>query len=234
MQLFFSDQIDGEHIVLDGQEAKHCAQVLRKRTGDIIQVTDGRGFLYTTRLLEVGKSSCIAVVEQKEETVSDHYHLHIAIAPTKNNSRTEWFVEKAIEFGVHEISFIHCFHSEKQYFKTDRIRKIAIAAMKQSLHFRLPVIHELLPFQAFIEGLHSDEDYFIAHCDPGEKRLLKEVYSSQKDTLVCIGPEGDFSAQEIEEARIKGFKEISLGKNRLRTETAGVAVCCMINMLNTL
>lgn len=233
MQLFYTPYINPDHLIIEGQEAKHCAQVLRKSIGDEIRVTDGLGYLYTGNLIEVHKNRCVARIERKEVSPKEAYRLHMAISPVKNTNRNEWFLEKAIEFGIHEISYIQCHHSERKLMKMERLEKIAISAMKQSLHFHLPKLHDLVPFDQWLSQVDSfDGIKLIAHCQEGTKQLLSELKPLTGNILVLIGPEGDFSPVEIEKAKSVGFTEISLGKNRLRTETAGMAVCCLINSLN--
>ena len=234
MQLFYSEYInDNGYILLSDQEAKHCAQVLRKKVGDSIYVTDGKGNLYTASLTEVGKKNCLAKIETHTTQKSTDYYLHIAIAPTKNIGRTEWFLEKAIEFGVHEITFLSCQRSERKQIKLERMQKIAIVAMKQSLNLQLPKLNEMVAFSSFVKTVKEwDGQMMIAHCDAKPKPWFLDLLQPNHSALVCIGPEGDFTAAEVEMAISAGCREISLGNSRLRTETAGIAVSCMTYSLN--
>ena len=158
-------------------------------------------------------------------------HLHIAMAPTKNMDRTEWFAEKATEIGIDELTFLNCRFSERRVIKTERISKILIAAIKQSLKARLPRLNEMTDFNRFIAQPFKGQK-FIAHCHEGEKPLLKEVLQRGEDALVLIGPEGDFSEEEVQQAVAQGFQPISLGPSRLRTETAALVACHLMNLTN--
>ena len=218
------------------EEARHCIQVLRKRVGDSLHFVDGKGGRYEGEIIEAGKKKCILSIKKK--TISykaSSAKVHIAIAPTKSIDRFEWFLEKATEIGIDEISPILCRHSERKRIRTDRLQKIILAAMKQSLSAHLPKLHELESFEQFLLRIkeHSEEaECFIAHCEKENDIHLKKKYSKAKDVIILIGPEGDFSPSEIELAYQHNFSAINLGHNRLRTETAGVIACHIINLIN--
>ncbi|WP_017729817.1 16S rRNA (uracil(1498)-N(3))-methyltransferase [Nafulsella turpanensis] len=233
MQVFY--QPDLPHTLqLPEEEAKHCQRVLRHQPGDIIHVTDGHGSLYTARLTgEQPKRCSFEIVEQLRIAEEKPYAIHIAIAPTKNSERLEWFLEKAMEFGIDEISLLQCRHSERSKINMDRLEKKAISAMKQSLNLRMPRIHPLLKLEDFIRNSEASKSQrFIAYVDETIPQHLKEAAKAGAPACVLIGPEGDFAAEEITAAREAGFIPVSLGKSRLRTETAGIAACHILNLLN--
>ncbi|QHT69316.1 16S rRNA (uracil(1498)-N(3))-methyltransferase [Rhodocytophaga rosea] len=232
MQLFYNPDFNIQAPFLLEDEARHCLKVLRIKKGDIVHVTDGNGNIFETRLLTEDPKKCqLQIISTQTESYKP-YTIHIAIAPTKNADRTEWMVEKCVELGVDEISFIACEHSERKFFKTDRVEKIAIAAMKQSLKSRLPAIHEIISYKKFIEQ-PLPEQRFIAHLEEGKRELLQQLAQQGKEYCVLIGPEGDFSPEEIRLAQAKGFLAVSLGESRLRTETAGIVACHILNLINS-
>ena len=205
------------------EEAQHCVRVLRLRQGNVIQLTDGEGVIYDATLTDVSPKQCLLHID-REQRVERGWsgYIHIAVAPTKLMERNEWFVEKAVEFGVDEISFIKSDHSERDVIKTERIRKVAIAAMKQSQKAYLPKINDMVSFKSIL-GVDADER-FIAHCaTEAEKPMLHTIATPNSRTIVLIGPEGDFSPGEIATARNSGFSGVSLGPSRLRTETAALS-----------
>ncbi len=223
MNSFIATIVEQE-AVLGPEESLHCCKVLRKKPGDTIQVIDGKGWFYEASLVLVTEKVCRATLNGpgREQNKRDYY-LHLAIAPTKHIDRTEWLLEKAVELGVDELTFLRCHNSERTQLNTDRMRKIMESAVKQSLQSRIPQLNPLLDFnQAIHENLSSQK--LIAHCEPGEKLDLRRVQFKNHRTLVLIGPEGDFSPQEIAKALTNGFQALSLGDTRLRTETAGLAV----------
>lgn len=232
MHLFYTPDITGKIYTLDPIESKHAVKVLRLAVGDEIQLIDGKGGFYTAKIENADPKRCIVEIisEQKEYGKRDHY-LHIAIAPTKSNDRFEWFLEKATEIGIDEITPVVCEHSERKTIKPERFEKIIVSAVKQSIKAYKPTLNPLTDFRDFIRS-GSQHDKFIAHCEENEKTLLKSAYHKGKGAVILIGPEGDFSTKEIELAREYNFKEISLGKSRLRTETAGIVACHTINILN--
>lgn len=215
---------------LPEEEAGHCIRVLRMKEGDSIRLTDGKGCFYDAVISAVSGKRCMVHIERKEqqEQLWNGY-LHIAVAPTKLMDRNEWFVEKAVEIGVDEITFLKTDHSERDVVKMERIEKIAVSAMKQSQKATLPVLNGMTPLRSFIEQ-GFDGDKYIAHCEPGSKVLLQDALTPGHNSLVLIGPEGDFSPAEIEMALKAGFKPISLGPSRLRTETAALVAVHIMNL----
>jgi 16S rRNA (uracil1498-N3)-methyltransferase len=217
---------------LSEDESKHCVRVLRMGEGDPLVVTDGNGNIFHARIQFANPKRCIIELYAVEKGY-DHwpYHLHIAVAPTKQNERMEWFLEKATEVGVDEISLYHCFHSERRKVNTDRWSKIMVSAMKQSMKSRLPKLNDIRPFEHFVKQAF-DGQKFIAWIDESVVEQLVNVYTPGSNCLVLIGPEGDFSEAEVEMAKLSGFLPISLGKSRLRTETAALTACQTVQLLN--
>ena len=215
---------------LPEEEAGHCIRVLRMKEGDRIRLTDGKGSFYDAVISAVSGKRCMVHIESREvqQPLWDG-HLHIAVAPTKLMDRNEWFVEKAVEIGVDEITFLKTDHSERDVVKMERIEKIAVSAMKQSQKATLPVLNGMTTLRDLIER-GFDGDKFIAHCEPGSKVLLQDAVIPGHDSLVLIGPEGDFSPAEIEMALKAGFRPISLGPSRLRTETAALVALHIMNL----
>ena len=228
MQLFFIEKPESE-IILSKEESKHATKVLRKKEGDILNFTDGKGSFYKAEITIADTKKCrLQIISSKQKPKQHNYHLHIAIAPTKNMDRYEWFLEKATEIGIDEITPIICDHSERKVLKTVRCNRILISAIKQSLKFHLPKLNEAMPLKDFLE-LDFEGNKYISHCEKSDKLELKNVKLEEK-TLVLIGPEGDFSPAEIEIALQNQFKAVSLGKSRLRTETAGIVAVHTINL----
>jgi len=233
MQLFYTPDINSKEYTLSKDESRHCIQVLRKKIGDIIYLVDGKGGFYKALLVNDNPKSC----HLKIENVSYNHgkssvHIHIAIAPTKMNERFEWFLEKATEIGINEITPLICEHSERKVLKLERMNKILVSAMKQSQRAYLPKLNPPLSFDAFISEKKQGTG-FIAHCiDKEAKKQLKTVIKKGSDCLILIGPEGDFSHNEIDLAINQGFTAVSLGPSRLRTETAALASCFTINLIN--
>ncbi len=216
---------------LPKEEANHCVRVLRLKEGDYILLTDGYGFFYKAILSCANAKHCRFEVEEKiPSSLPWGSHIHIAMSPTKNLDRTEWFAEKATEIGINEISFLRCKFSERKELKTERIEKILISAMKQSQKASLPSLNEMIDFKDFVKKPFEGQK-FIAHCHPGEKKALKDIYLPRNNVLILIGPEGDFSQEEVIEAEKNGFKSISLGNSRLRTETAAIVACHTIHVI---
>lgn len=217
---------------LPEEEAQHCTRVLRLGVGDNITLTDGKGNFYKAEITVANSKRClVAITETIHQNPLWPCHLHIAVAPTKNMDRNEWFAEKATEIGIDELTFLNCRFSERKVIKTERIEKILISAIKQSLKARLPKLNEMMDFTKFIAQDFKGQK-FIAHCYEGEKPLLKDVLTPGKDAVVLIGPEGDFSEEEVKAAIERGFTPISLGKSRLRTETAALVACHTMNLMN--
>lgn len=217
---------------LPEEEAQHCLRVLRLSQGDIITLTDGKGSFYKAEIsIATGKKCFVTIIERTEHSTPWGCKLHLAVAPTKNMDRNEWFAEKATEIGFDELSFVNCRYSERKVIKTERIEKILVSAIKQSLKPTLPVLNTMTDFDKFISR-DLPEQKFIAHCYEGDKPLLKDVLIKGKDAVVMIGPEGDFSPEEVTKALAKGFQPISLGQSRLRTETAALVACHTMNLIN--
>lgn len=217
---------------LPEEEAQHCLRVLRLSQGDQITLTDGKGSFFQAEIsMATGKRCYVNVIERTEYESPWGCRLHLAVAPTKNMDRNEWFAEKATEIGFDELSFLNCRFSERRVIKTERIEKILVSAIKQSLKPTLPILNAMTDFDKFISR-ELPEQKFIAHCYEGDKPLLKDVLIKGKDAVVMIGPEGDFSPEEVAKALEKGFQPISLGKSRLRTETAALVACHTMNLIN--
>jgi 16S rRNA (uracil1498-N3)-methyltransferase len=234
MQLFYNPSInsDATQFTFDKVESRHIVKVLRKKEGDTLYITNGNGFLFTAEVLFANDKKCsVQIIKTEKKKKPWNYYLHIAIAPTKNNDRLEWFLEKATEIGIDEITPIICKHSERKVVKEERLEKVIVSAMKQSLKFQLPKLNKTTSYSDFIKQ-DFNGDTFIAHCEETDKKLLKnELKPKQKITLL-IGPEGDFSTKEIETALVNKFIPVSLGESRLRTETAGVVTAQSIAFFN--
>lgn len=232
MHLFYTPEITDSTHELDEEESRHCIKVLRLKEGETVHLTDGKGHLYQCRIARPDPKKCKIIIEKLLPSSRDKsWHLHLGMAPTKNIDRFEWFVEKATEIGVDEITPVICDHSERKFLKTTRLEKVIISALKQSLRIYKPRLNEPVSFCEMITRPFSNQK-FIACCETGQEQGLMRNYRKGSDALILIGPEGDFSAAEIEKARSNGFIPISLGKNRLRTETAGIVACHTINMIN--
>lgn len=233
MQLFYTPDItDSPIYYLSEEESKHCIRVLRLELGDHVQLIDGRGGLYEAEIIDAHpKKVALKLLSRQTEYAKRNHYLHIAVAPTKNIERLEWFLEKATEIGIDEISLINCQRSERKEAKAERLNKIITAAMKQSLKAYHPVLNDITPFQKLISQPFDGQKY-IAHCEPGEKLELSKAIKSNGRYLILIGPEGDFAPKEIEDALQNGFEPITLGNSRLRTETAALEACFEINFLN--
>jgi 16S rRNA (uracil1498-N3)-methyltransferase len=232
MNLFYTPNISEDHFILDEIESKHCIKVLRLKEGDTIFLVDGKGSYFETKITDAHPKRCtVQVIEKKTEYEKLNYNLHIAIAPVKSIDRYEWFLEKTTEIGISEITPLLCRYSERKVIKEERLKKIITSAMKQSIKAYHPTLNPMISFKEFIKMPFSG-DKFIAHCENGVKNPLKDLVSKGKNTLILIGPEGDFSKEEIDTAIANGFKEISLGNSRLRTETAGVVACHTVSLMN--
>lgn len=234
MHLFYTPDIAGNIYTLSEQESKHCTRVLRLRIGEHIRLISGKGGLFVAEIVDDNPKACtIKVIESVLQYGKRNHHLHLAVAPTKNIERYEWFLEKATEIGIEEITPIECEHSERSIIKPERLLKIVVAAMKQSLKAYLPQLNNLQSFNAIVNQPFKGQK-FIAHCreTTAPKQALKVAYSPPGDVLLLIGPEGDFSLREIALAIDNGFVEITLGASRLRTETAALVACHTVNLLN--
>ncbi|MEI6455077.1 MAG: 16S rRNA (uracil(1498)-N(3))-methyltransferase [bacterium] len=232
MPLFYTPYITGSLHELDEEESRHCIRVLRLNKGDVVHLTDGKGHLFECRIDAPDQKKCRLTID-KELPGSDSkgWHLHVAIAPTKNHERFEWFLEKATEIGIDEITPLICEHSERREVKHARFEKLIISAMKQSRRIILPKMNQPVQFSELVQKYFSGVRY-IAYCGTGREAGLSIVYKHGKDVLILIGPEGDFSAKEVEVAKENGFMPVNLGSSRLRTETAGIVACHTINLLN--
>ncbi len=231
MHVFYTPDIQNSN-ELPEEEAAHAIRVLRLQTGDEVMLTDGQGNFYRAEISTATNKRCLVrVLETIAQEPLWSGYLHIAMAPTKNMDRTEWFAEKATEIGFDEVTFLNCRFSERRVIKTERISKILISAIKQSLKARLPKLNEMTDFDRFI-AQPFDGQKFIAHCYEGEKPLLKDIIRKGENALVMIGPEGDFSEEEVKKAIGQGFQPISLGRSRLRTETAALVACHILNLEN--
>lgn len=234
MQLFY--QPDSPQATwLPEEESKHCSKVLRHRPGDTIWVTNGKNQLFECRLQDPNPSRCtFSIVGEKEQPVRP-YKVKLAIAPTKNTDRLEWMLEKCVELGIDQISLLQCQHSERIKINMDRLQKKAVSAMKQSLNLQLPQIDAPQPFDQFIQEAAKNSDIlFIAYVDDTPRPHLMQAAKPSKIYWILIGPEGDFSSDEIKAALVAGFEPVQLGPNRLRTETAGLVSCHTLNLLNQL
>lgn len=232
MHIFYTPDVDNERYTLSAEESKHCVRVLRLEEGEEVILVDGRGGLFRGKIIKADARGCEVVIGKKEtEYGKRSFRFHLAVAPTKNIDRTEWMLEKCTEIGTEAFTMISAAHSERRVIKDDRLEKVVVAAMKQSLKAYLPELAPMTDFAYFVKSCR--EKYkFIAHCNEGEKKRLDEVYQPGENAVVLIGPEGDFSEQEVELAVACGFIPVTLGNSRLRTETAGVVACHSINFMN--
>ncbi|MDR5590321.1 16S rRNA (uracil(1498)-N(3))-methyltransferase [Christiangramia sp. SM2212] len=234
MQLFFNPNISekDELVTFPRDESKHIVKVLRKKEGDLLNITNGKGLLFSAEIIQADIKQCVVKILSFEKQAPPPYYLHMIVAPTKMNDRYEWFLEKAMEIGVHEITPVICDHSERKVVKLERYERVLLSAMKQSLHLSFPVLNEPVNFNELMDR-DLEGAKMIAHCeDVAEKPYLqKKVYSSQKVNIL-IGPEGDFSPEEIELALKNKWDQISLGDSRLRTETAAIVACHTVAMKN--
>ena len=233
MQLFYSPTISENEklFVFDKEESKHIIKVLRKKESDILFVTNGLGYLFKTEISLASDHKCTVTILSSEKQEPYEYHLHLAVAPTKMNERYEWFLEKATEIGIQEITPIICEHSERKVIKTDRFQKIIESAMKQSLHYYIPKLNEPIAYKDFIKKEFKGQK-FIAHCEETAKKSFKKELKPRENVLILIGPEGDFSFKEIQMELDNKFIPVSLGDTRLRTETAAIVACHSAVLLN--
>jgi 16S rRNA (uracil1498-N3)-methyltransferase len=232
MNSFYISEISGNTIKLNIEESKHCIKVLRLRKGDQVLLMNGRGSIFEAIIKTPDAKSCILEILKEEKHQNNRsYNLTIALAPTKNIDRYEWFIEKSTEIGIDRIIPLICKHSVRKEIKPERIEKILISAMKQSGQSFLPELTHPTSFKDLIKK-PFDGDKLIAHCDTGAKNELKNSITPGKNILILIGPEGDFDAEEINLAMEKGFIPVSLGESRLRTETAGIVVCHTARLVN--
>jgi 16S rRNA (uracil1498-N3)-methyltransferase len=234
MHLFYTPDINPKlsQYFLSEEESKHAIRVLRLVVGDLVTLIDGKGGFYNAEIQDAHPKRTILHINSVELNYQKRNHyLHIAIAPTKNIERTEWFLEKATEIGIDEISLIICQRSERKEVKVDRLNKIITSAVKQSIKAYHPVLNEVVTFNQFIKA-NTDNQKYIAHCINSEKATLSQTLVPGGNTLILIGPEGDFTPHEVDTALQSGFNPISLGESRLRTETAALEACFEVNFLN--
>ena len=233
MQLFYNPSINetSESFSFDKEESKHIVKVLRKKDTDILYVTNGLGFLFKTEITLASDNKCSVKIISFEKEASPKFQLHLAVAPTKMNDRFEWFLEKATEIGINEITPIICDRSERKVLNAERFEKILLTAMKQSNVLHLPKLNNAITFKEFVkqkkEGLH-----LIAHCEETDKKSLKSILKPNTNVTLLIGPEGDFSEKEIASAIENNFIPVSIGNTRLRTETAAIVACHSVVFLN--
>ena len=235
MQLFYNASIDNntKAFTFDKSESKHIIKVLRKSEGDQLSITNGKGDFFKIIILTANPNKCIGEVINIKSVDQLPYNLHLAVAPTKLNDRYEWFLEKATEIGITEITPIICDHSERKIINLDRFEKKIQSAMKQSLKSYLPKLNKATTFKNFlISQENNTQQKLIAHCEETSKKTLKSVLKKRGDTTILIGPEGDFSSDEIKKSLRIGFAPISLGNSRLRTETAAVVACHSVAFIN--
>ncbi|MDG1572694.1 16S rRNA (uracil(1498)-N(3))-methyltransferase [Robiginitalea sp. M366] len=233
MNYFYHPTLDGSvtQFAFNPEESRHIVKVLRKREGDVMHITNGKGDIFRAEILEANPKRCMGRIRDARRVHPKRFHLHMVVAPTKKTDRFEWFLEKATEIGVNEITPLICAHSERRALSMDRLQRVVQEAMKQSLRAYLP---QLNPSQSFADFLKQPQPTlkFIAHCQEDEKVELKRRLAADQDVVVLIGPEGDFSPEEIQQAEDAGFLPVSLGESRLRTETAALVACTVVNLIN--
>ncbi|WP_404812715.1 16S rRNA (uracil(1498)-N(3))-methyltransferase [Capnocytophaga canimorsus] len=238
MQLFYHAQISAStaSFSFEKEESQHIVKVLRKKEGDLLHITNGKGMRFEGQISLASAKRCEVLITNFTEIKKHPYHLHLVVAPTKMNERYEWFLEKAVEIGVDEITPIICQNSERKTIKNERFEKIILSAMKQSLQYHLPILHPTISSSDFFEQMKNEKgSKFIAHCQENEKKALaSEIQSIPERLTILIGPEGDFSAFEIQKALSENFTPISLGNNRLRTETAAIVACHTVSVMSSL
>lgn len=233
MRLFYTESNIGDIHQLTSEESKHCIKVLRMGMGQELWLTDGRGTMCRCEIINPDHRACeVSVIERIENHQKRNHHLHIAIAATKNSARIEWFLEKAVEIGIDEITPIICDHSERDTIKTDRLEKIIVSAMKQSLKAYKPKLNDPTPIIKFIQNTREGIKA-ICHCEETKKTSLKDIYHPNEPITILIGPEGDFSTREIQCALDCQYLPVSLGDCRLRTETAALYAVTAINFINS-
>lgn len=232
MHVFYTPDIRADFYTLNEEESKHCSKVLRLTNGDIVFLIDGIGGLYKAQIFEVSKKNVqLKVLSKQAEHRKRNHYLHIAIAPTKNIDRLEWFLEKATEIGIDEITPIICDRSERKIVKEERLEKVITSAVKQSLTAYHPKLNAAVSFTQFVKT-NTQSHKFIAHCMEGEKHYIAQLTAPHQSYTLLIGPEGDFTPAELTIALQNNYKAVSLGNTRLRTETAALAACFEVNFIN--
>jgi 16S rRNA (uracil1498-N3)-methyltransferase len=233
MQLFFQENCTAPEIWFDQEESKHLTRVLRKKSGDQVSVTNGQGELFDCVITDSNPKGVKLSVQKTTRIPEDDFYIHLAIAPTKSPDRMEWMIEKITEIGFHELSLIETTNSERSFLKTDRLQKKIVSACKQSLKYRIPKLNPICPLSDFItQGSSSEATRFIAYVDENHTNHLLDVAKPRGKYLVLIGPEGDFSPEEIQFAIKENFIPVSLGRSRLRTETAGLVAVDLLQVIN--
>lgn len=234
MYLFYAPELDTNDCFLNEEESRHCVKVLRLQKDDLIEIIDGKGSFYRAKIVSPdAKKARFSILQTQQDFGKRNHYLHIAVAPTKNIERLEWFIEKATEIGIDEITPILCQHSERKIVNHERLNKVITSATKQSVKAYHPKLNQLTALSSLIK-IQTEVQKWIAHCADAEKVSIKEALAPQKKYLILIGPEGDFSPQEIAVALKSGFQAITLGTSRLRTETAALEACFEVNFLNRL
>ncbi|GAB4249504.1 MAG: 16S rRNA (uracil(1498)-N(3))-methyltransferase [Ekhidna sp.] len=231
MNTFYQKDIQSDINTLSPEESRHCTQVLRHKVGDVITIFDGNGGKHEARLKTVHKNGCEFEIVKSQLSQPKAYHIHLIIAPTKNIDRIEWLIEKLGEIGVDEVSFIITKHSERRKLRMDRLEKKAVSAMKQSGNPWKTKLNDLNDFKDTVSKLQPDTLKYIAHVDQNHEPLISNLKPDQK-VEILVGPEGDFSEDEVAFAKANGFIPVSLGPHILRTETAGFVACCNVNFIN--
>jgi 16S rRNA (uracil1498-N3)-methyltransferase len=234
VNIFYCYDISTKDAILSQEESLHCVRVLRLKKGDCVHLIDGKGGMFEAVISEPDVRQCrLEITGSLPVRTSRDFNLHIAIAPTKNIDRFEWFIEKAVEIGIDTITPLLCQRSERRALKTERLHKLILSTMKQAMVPYLPVLNELTDYKFFIDRLsESKSNRYIAHCENSDRKELRKILSTASDVIILIGPEGDFSPEEIILAIDSGFIPVSLGQNRLRTETAGIVACHTVNLMN--
>jgi 16S rRNA (uracil1498-N3)-methyltransferase len=233
MNYFYHPTLDNSisQFSFSAEESRHIVKVLRKAAGEQLLITNGKGDLFTSEITLADPKKCTCRILNSKKTLPPRFELHLAVAPTKRLERFQWFLEKATEIGVTEITPILCERSERDKFSAERLQRVMQEAMKQSLRTYLPRLNPLMPFADFVKG-KLPELRFIAHCEEDEKVELLRRVAPDKDIVVLIGPEGDFNRSEIQTGYESGFLPVSLGQSRLRTETAAIFACVTVNLIN--
>ena len=231
MDIFFSDLVKDNKIELPKSESHHCIVVKRKRINDKVKIVDGKGLTYIASIATANKNNVVLDIESKKKSSQPNNKLHLVISPTKSHDRIDWIVEKATEIGVEEISFALCHRTERRKINIDRVKRITISALKQSGQAYLPKINNLQKIKDILESIKAEQKY-IAHLEDEAQVHLRRVYNKGKSSCILIGPEGDFTKDEIDLSKRNNFISVTLGENTLRTETAGIYVSSLVNILN--
>jgi 16S rRNA (uracil1498-N3)-methyltransferase len=232
MHVFYTPDLISDVYTLNEEESKHCSKVLRLNLGDVISLIDGKGGLFKAEISGISKKNVqLKVIDKQTEFGKRNHYLHIAIAPTKNIDRLEWFLEKATEIGIDEITPIICDRSERKIIKEERLDKVITSAVKQSLTAYHPKLNTAITFAELMKQTVNVQK-FIAHCLPGDKLYINQITQPHQSYLILIGPEGDFTPAEINIALQNEYKAVTLGNTRLRTETAALAACFEVNYMN--